>query len=48
MSHPSQDLSGADLAQPPMCAMQAEACTNDSDCCNMFCFPGGAGSLCLF
>ena len=48
MTHPSQDLSSTDMAQAPMCGAQAASCTNNSDCCNMICFPGGAGSLCLF
>jgi len=48
MSHPPQDLSSTDMATGAMCGAQADSCTNNSDCCNMICFPGGAGSLCLF
>jgi hypothetical protein len=47
MTHPSQDLSSTDMAQAPMCGMAADACTQNSDCCNKICFPGGAGSFCL-
>lgn len=47
MTHPSQDLSSTDMAQAPSCAMQADPCTKNADCCNMVCFPGGAGSICF-
>jgi hypothetical protein len=43
MAHPPQDMS-----QGGMCAMQGDPCSANGDCCNMICFPGGAGSLCLF
>ena len=39
--------SATDMAQAPMCGAQLDACSADSDCCNMVCFPGGAGSVCL-
>lgn len=49
MAHASFDLatSAPDMAGAA-CGMQADPCTNDDDCCNMICFPGGSGSLCLF
>jgi hypothetical protein len=48
MAHAQADLASTDMAQAPTCGMQADPCTANSDCCMMLCFPGGAGSLCLF
>jgi hypothetical protein len=48
MAHASPDLASTDMATAPTCGMQADPCSNNSDCCMMLCFPGGAGSLCLF
>jgi hypothetical protein len=48
MAHAPADLAAADMAQASMCGAQLDNCSANSDCCNMVCFPGGAGSVCLF
>jgi hypothetical protein len=48
MAHATADLSSTDMAQAAMCGMQGAMCTANGDCCKGLCFPGGAGSLCIF
>jgi hypothetical protein len=47
MAHAAADLSSTDMATAPMCGAQLDPCSANSDCCNMVCFPGGAGSFCF-
>ena len=44
MAHPTQDMAGSDMAQPPMCAAQGDSCNGNADCCMMVCFL----NTCLF